>query len=152
MKATAQSNELLTILVVDDYDDSRQMYAELLADAGYKVFEAGDGAEAIAKARELEPDLVIMDLSLPILDGWQATRQLKGDDRTRHIPILALTGHALEGASDGTSEEGWDGFLAKPCSPDGLLEAVHAVFARTRRSARKVRVRVRAPRRRASGS
>jgi two-component system cell cycle response regulator DivK len=150
MKTAADAQELLTILVVDDYEDSRQMYAELLRDAGYNVIEACDGAEALAKAREMAPDLVIMDLSLPVLDGWEATRQLKGDDRTRSIPILALTGHASEGLSERASEEGWDAFLAKPCSPDSLLETVHAVFSRA--SASKVRVQERTQQRQASGS
>lgn len=148
----ADSNEPLTILVVDDYEDSRQMYAELLGDAGYNVIEACDGAEALAKAREMAPDLVIMDLSLPVLDGWEATRQLKGDDRTRAIPIVALTGHALEGLSERASEEGWDAFLAKPCSSDSLLETVHAVFSRSRTSARRLRVQGTTQRRQASGS
>jgi two-component system, cell cycle response regulator DivK len=145
MKTAANSKEPLTILVVDDYADNRQMYAELLADAGYRVVEASDGAEAIAKAREIVPDLVIMDLSLPIVDGWEATRRLKGEDRTRHIPIVALTGHALEGPSDKASEGGWDAFLAKPCSPDGLLETVQAVLSRLRRTSRRIRIRPRPP-------
>jgi two-component system cell cycle response regulator DivK len=139
-----------SILVVDDYEDNRQMYAELLAYAGYQVTEARDGAEAIATAQRLLPDLIVMDLSLPVIDGWEATRRLKADDRTRHIPVLALTGHAPEGLaghSEGAHEAGCDAFLAKPCSPETLLELVRELLARHRRSVRKVRVRSRSARR-----
>jgi two-component system cell cycle response regulator DivK len=137
--------ETLTVLVVDDYEDNRQMYGELLAYAGYQVAEARDGAEALGAALRILPDLIVMDLSLPVVDGWEATRRLKGDDRTRHIPILALTGHAPEGLaghSESAHEAGCDGFLAKPCSPERLLESVDEILAlaRTRRSVHKVRV------------
>jgi two-component system, cell cycle response regulator DivK len=139
-----------SILVVDDYVDNRQMYAELLGYAGYRVTEAGDGAEAIATAMRILPDLIIMDLSLPVIDGWEATRRLKGDERTRHIPVLALTGHAPEGLaghSEGAQAAGCDAFLAKPCSPEALLEIVQEMLARHRRTVRKARVRPRGARR-----
>ena len=97
MKSAPTVKEEPSILVVDDYEDNRQMYAELLAYAGYRVEQASDGAQAIATARRIMPHLIVMDLSLPVIDGWEATRRLKGDDRTRHIPVLALTGHAPEG-------------------------------------------------------
>ena len=132
-----------SVLVVDDYADSRQMYAELLAYAGYRVAEARDGAEAIAVAQRVLPDLIVMDLSLPVIDGWEATRRLKGDDLTRHIPVLALTGHAPErvaGHSEDAREAGCDAFLAKPCSPDRLLEVVLETLDRARRSVLKVRL------------
>jgi two-component system, cell cycle response regulator DivK len=145
-----------TILVVDDYEDNRQMYAELLAYVGYDVVEARDGAEAIAKAHGVLPDLIIMDLSLPILDGWEATRQLKADDRTSHIPVLALSGHApegLAGLSEGARDAGCDGFLSKPCSPERLLEAVKVLLVQTRHSGvRKVGLMSPESTRRASGS
>jgi two-component system cell cycle response regulator DivK len=127
----------LTVLVVDDYEDNRQMYAELLAYAGFSVVEACNGAEGIVSAQLVLPDLVIMDLSLPVIDGWEATRRLKRDERTKHIPILALTGHAPEGLaghSRSVEEAGCDGFLAKPCSPDELLEMVETVLDRGRRT------------------
>ncbi len=139
-----------SILVVDDYVDNRQMYAELLDYAGYRVAEAGDGAEAIATARRIVPDLIIMDLSLPVMDGWEATRRLKGDDRTKHIPVLALTGHAPEGLaghSEGAQAAGCDAFLAKPCSPEALLEVVRETLERHRRTVRKARARTRGARR-----
>jgi two-component system cell cycle response regulator DivK len=144
------------ILVVDDYEDNRQMYAELLAYAGYDVVEARDGAEAIEKAHAVLPDLIIMDLSLPVLDGWEATRRLKHDDRTTHIPVLALSGHApegLAGLSEGARDAGCDGFLSKPCSPERLLDAVKILLAQTRHSGvRKVGMMSPESQRRASGS
>ncbi len=82
------------ILIVDDYQDAREMYAEYLKASGFRVAEARTGFEAVAKARELKPDVVLMDLSLPGIDGWEATRQLKADQSTMHIPVVAITGHA----------------------------------------------------------
>jgi two-component system, cell cycle response regulator DivK len=139
-----------SILVVDDYEDNRQMYAELLAYAGYRVAEARDGAEAIAAALRILPDLIVMDLSLPVIDGWEATRRLKADARTKHIPVLALTGHAPEGLtghSESAHEAGCDAFLSKPCSPESLLALVHDMLGRHPRGVRKVRVRPRSARR-----
>jgi CheY-like chemotaxis protein len=89
------------ILVVDDYQDAREMYAEYLQYSGFRVAEAKNGNEAVAQARSLKPDLILMDLSLPGMDGWEATRVLKADEETRHIPIVALTGHALAGPPKG---------------------------------------------------
>jgi len=126
-----------SVLVVDDYADSRQMYAELLAYAGYRVAEARDGAEAIAMAHRILPDLIVMDLSLPVIDGWEATRRLKADERTRLIPVLALTGHAPEGLaghSEAARDAGCDAFLAKPCSPETLLEVIQEMLLAPRRS------------------
>jgi CheY-like chemotaxis protein len=118
-----------TILVVDDFDDNRQMYAEFLGYSGFKVIEASNGVEAVDKATDALPDVIVMDLSLPVLDGWEATRRLKADARTRHIPVLALTGHALEGHSKGARAAGCDAFLVKPCLPDKLLDAVKSILA-----------------------
>ena len=78
------------ILVVDDYQDAREMYAEYLQFSGFRVAEAKNGNEAVEQACSLKPDLILMDLSLPGMDGWEATRVLKADDETRHIPIVAL--------------------------------------------------------------
>ena len=80
------------ILVVDDYQDAREMYAEYLQYSGFRVAEAKNGNEAVAQARSLKPDLILMDLSLPGMDGWEATRVLKADEATKKIPIVALTG------------------------------------------------------------
>src|SRR5215831_11587898 len=112
------------ILVVDDYQDAREMYAEYLQYSGFRVAEAGTGNEALAKAFELKPDLILMDLSLPGMDGWEATRHLKADERTRHIPIIVLTGHAVAGNARDARKAGADAFLAKPCLPEMLVEKV----------------------------
>jgi two-component system cell cycle response regulator DivK len=112
------------VLVVEDYQDAREMYAAYLEFSGYRIAEATNGIEAIEKAKELMPDIILMDLALPRMDGWEATRRLKMDERTRHIPILALTGHALEGHADGAREAGCDAFVTKPCLPDELVEEI----------------------------
>jgi two-component system cell cycle response regulator DivK len=123
---TDQNNPL--ILVVDDYQDAREMYAEYLEFSGFRVAEARNGNEAIEQAFALRPDLILMDLSLPGMDGWEATRQLKSDDRTKHIPVVALTGHALAGASDGARKAGCDSFVTKPCLPDDLVVEVRRML------------------------
>ena len=116
------------ILVVDDYQDAREMYAEYLQFSGFRVAEAKNGNEAVEQALALKPDLILMDLSLPGMDGWEATRRLKADDTTRHIPIVALTGHALAGASEGAKKAGCDSFVTKPCLPDDLVVEVRRML------------------------
>ena len=116
------------ILVVDDYQDAREMYAEYLQYSGFRVAEAKNGNEAVAQARSLRPDLILMDLSLPGMDGWEATRVLKSDDETKGIPIVALTGHALAGASEGARKAGCDSFVTKPCLPDDLVVEVRRML------------------------
>jgi len=109
------------VLVVDDFQDNREMYAEYLAYCGFRVIEAKNGKEAIEQAFAQSPNVIIMDLSLPVMDGWEATRRLKADGRTRSIPVIALTGHALSGHSKGALDAGCDAFVAKPCLPDQLV-------------------------------
>jgi CheY-like chemotaxis protein len=120
------------ILVVDDYEDAREMYAEYLRFCGFRVAEARNGNEALEQAFTLKPDLILMDLSLPGMDGWEATRQLKADDRTRNIPVVALTGHALAGASEGAKRAGCDSFVTKPCLPDDLVVEVRRMLGLAR--------------------
>ncbi len=122
------------ILVVDDYDDAREMYAEYLQFCGFRVAEARNGNEALEQAFTLKPDLILMDLSLPGMDGWEATRQLKADDRTRTIPVVALTGHALAGASEGAKRAGCDSFVTKPCLPDDLVVEVRRMLSLTKQA------------------
>ena len=117
------------ILVVDDYQDAREMYAEYLQFSGFRVAEARNGNEAVTQAFELKPDLILMDLSLPGMDGWESTRVLKADERTRHIPVVALTGHALAGASEGAKKAGCDSFVTKPCLPDDLVVEVRRMLS-----------------------
>ena len=125
---TAPAAEPPLILVVDDFPDNRQMYAEFLAFSGLRVAEAANGHEALEKAGDLLPDLIVMDLSLPGIDGWEATRRLKSDARTKHILVMALTGHALAGHSKGAIEAGCDGFVTKPCLPDRLLDEIQRML------------------------
>ena len=127
----SQPNQPL-ILVVDYYQDAREMYAEYLQFSGFRVAEARNGNEAVEQAFALKPDLILMDLSLPGMDGWEATRRLKADDRTKHIPIVALTGHALAGASEGAKKAGCDSFVTKPCLPDDLVVEVRRMLGAAR--------------------
>jgi CheY-like chemotaxis protein len=122
------------ILVVDDYADAREMYSEYLEFSGYRTAQARNGAEALDQAFALTPDVILMDLSLPVMDGWEATRRLKNDTRTKNIPVVALTGHALEGHSESAREAGCDAFLAKPCLPDDLVTQVKKILAGSKRS------------------
>jgi two-component system, cell cycle response regulator DivK len=120
------------ILVVDDYADNREMYSAYLRFQGLDVVEAANGTEALEHAFERSPDLVVMDLSLPGVDGWQATRMLKADARTKNIPVIAVTGHALAGAPERAAEAGCDGFLTKPCLPEDLLREIQRMLDRGR--------------------
>jgi two-component system cell cycle response regulator DivK len=124
MTAANASRDRQLVLVVEDYQDAREMYAAYLQFSGFDVAEATDGLEAIEKANQLMPDIVLMDLALPRMDGWEATRRLKNDDRTRHIPIVALTGHALAGYAEGARQAGCDAFVTKPCLPDALVAEI----------------------------
>jgi CheY-like chemotaxis protein len=116
------------VLLVDDYPDAREMYAEYLEFSGFEVIEAGNGLEALERALDRTPDVILMDLSLPVMDGWEATRRLKADDRTKHIPVLAVTGHALTGISEDAKRAGCDGFITKPCLPEDLTVEIRKVL------------------------
>ena len=116
------------ILVVDDYADNREMYSAYLRFQGLEVVEAANGTEALEHAFGRRPDLVVMDLSLPGVDGWEATRLLKADARTKHIPVIAVTGHALAGAPERAAAAGCDGFLTKPCLPEDLLREIQRML------------------------
>jgi two-component system cell cycle response regulator DivK len=118
------------VLVVDDFEDNRSMYAVYLTYSGYDVVEAADGQEAVEVASLRMPDVIVMDLTLPVMDGWEATRRLKANEQTRHIPIIALTGHALAGQARDAREAGCDAFLAKPCLPEMLVEKVQELLQR----------------------
>ena len=117
------------ILVADDVGDNREMYAEYLEYEGYEVVQAPTGMEAVELAQTLTPALIIMDLSMPTMDGWEATRRLKADARTRLIPVLVLSAHALRGTEEGARVAGADGFLTKPCLPDDLSTKIVAMLA-----------------------
>src|SRR5437870_13057126 len=103
-----------TVLLVEDNEDNRIVYSTILRHFGYSVTEALNGEEGIAKARSEKPDLILMDISIPIIDGWEATQVLKHDPSTNGIPITALTAHALPSDREQAMEVGCDGYLAKP--------------------------------------
>ena len=113
-----------TILLVEDNPDNLAIYIMALKHYGYSVLEAHDGEEAIRLAREEHPDLILMDVSIPKIDGWEATRILKADPATHKIPILALTAHALATDRAKAVEAGCDGYLAKPIEPRRVVEEI----------------------------
>jgi CheY-like chemotaxis protein len=115
--------------VVEDQDELRSLYAEQLTMSGFDVIEAANGEDAITHTSTRTPDVVLMDLSLPILDGWEATRRLKADARTAHIPVVALTAHDGSGELQRATRAGCDWFVPKPCPPDALIAEVRRVLA-----------------------
>lgn len=118
------------ILLVEDQTDLRQLYAQQLTLSGFDVIEAANGLEAVAHTTSRVPDVVLMDLSLPVMDGWEATRQLKSNDRTAHIPVVALTAHDGSGELQRATRAGCDWFVPKPCPPDALIAEVRRVLSR----------------------
>lgn len=118
------------VLLVEDNEDNRIVYSTILKHFGYSVIEALNGEEGIAKARAQQPDLVLMDISIPVIDGWEATQVLKHDPATRHIPIIALTAHALASDREKAMEVGCDGYLAKPCEPRAVVAEVQRFLGR----------------------
>jgi two-component system cell cycle response regulator DivK len=121
------------VLIVEDQLELRQLYAEHLSMCGFDVIQAGDGAQALTHTSEQFPDVVLMDLSLPVVDGWEATRRLKGDKRTAHIPVVALTAHDGSGELERATRAGCDWFVPKPCPPQDLIEEVRRVLAGVQR-------------------
>ena len=118
------ANNGKTVLLVEDNEDNRIVYSTILRHFGYSVTEALNGEEGIAKARSEHPDLILMDISIPVIDGWEATQVLKHDPQTRQIPIIALTAHALASDREKAMEVGCDGYLAKPCEPRAVVAEV----------------------------
>jgi two-component system cell cycle response regulator DivK len=112
------------ILVVEDQVDNRQILRDLLAHAGYEVVEVDNGAEALSAAAEHRPDVILMDIQLPLLDGYEATRQIKADPTLKHIPIIVVTSYALGGDETKARSAGCDAYVAKPFSPRALLQKI----------------------------
>ena len=127
------------VLVVEDYPDAREMYTEYLEFSGFEVVEAENGMEALQRAVDAAPDIILMDLSLPVMDGWEATRRLKADKRTASIPVVALTGHALAGISEGARKAGCDAFVTKPCLPEDLVKEIRKVLDSQASTTKRVR-------------
>jgi two-component system, cell cycle response regulator DivK len=117
------------ILVAEDEPDNRRIVVRVLTAEGYETLEAADGQAALALARREHPDLIVMDLAMPGMDGWEAARQLKADPETADIPIVALTAFALRGDEERAREAGCDDYLSKPCRPQTIREVVARFLA-----------------------
>ena len=116
------------ILVVEDTDDNRRIVRDALSGAGYDIIEAADGATGVAMAASHKPDLILMDIQLPGMDGYEATRRIKADPALARIPVLAVTSYALSGDEAKARAAGCDGYIAKPFSPRELLAKVRALI------------------------
>jgi two-component system, cell cycle response regulator DivK len=112
------------ILVVEDQEDNRQILRDLLGSAGYEMTEAWDGEASVSAAKEQRPDLILMDIQLPLLDGYEATRRIKADPELKNIPIIAVTSYALSGVDGKAHAAGCDGYVTKPYSPRELLAKI----------------------------
>jgi two-component system, cell cycle response regulator DivK len=128
----AEQRQRPVVLIAEDQHDLRQLYAEHLALCGFDVIEARNGAEAIDHTSSRLPDVILMDLSMPIVDGWEATKRLKADTRTAHIPVVALTSHDGSGELERATSAGCDWFVPKPCPPDALITEIRRVLSGTR--------------------
>jgi CheY-like chemotaxis protein len=118
-----------TILLVEDHEDNREAFRAILEHYGYDVMEAADGEAGIDMARARHPDLILMDISIPVIDGWEATRVLKEDERTRDIPIVPLTAHAFPADRARAEAFGCAGFLAKPIQPFDVAAEIERILA-----------------------
>jgi two-component system, cell cycle response regulator DivK len=118
-----------TVLLVEDNEDNQAIYRTILEHFDYEVLDARNGKRGIELAREEHPDLILMDISIPIIDGWTAIRTLKEDDDTGDIPIVALTAHALQSDRDKAMELGCDGYLAKPVEPRQVIAEVERILS-----------------------
>jgi CheY-like chemotaxis protein len=116
------------VLLVEDQEDNRNMLSRRLKKRGYEVTIAVDGAEGVEKARSEAPDLILMDMSLPVMDGWEATRILKAEDGTRSIPVVALTAHAMSTDREEAFEAGCDAYETKPIELPRLLETMEKLL------------------------
>lgn len=113
------------ILIVEDTEDNRQILRDLLSHAGFDLIEASDGAEGIEMATRYHPDLILMDIQLPSVDGYEATRQIKADPALKAIPVIAVTSYALSDDMTKAMAVGCNGYVAKPFSPRALLAKIH---------------------------
>lgn len=116
------------VLIVDDNLDAREMYAMYLEHEGFRSTEAADGHAAIDRAKQEKPDLILMDATMPRLDGWEAARLLKADAETKTIPLIMLTAHAFAEHRDRAAAVGADGFMAKPVLPDALAREIRRML------------------------
>lgn len=112
------------ILVVEDQEDNRRILRDLLTSVGFQLFEAEDGEQGVAAAQTHRPDLILMDIQMPILDGYEATRRIKANPDLKTIPIIVVTSYALSGDEDKARAAGCDGYITKPYSPRQLLAKI----------------------------
>ena len=119
------------ILVVEDQEDNRRIIRDLLTSTGYELIEATDGAAGVRLAGSARPDLILMDIQLPVLDGHEATRRIKQDPELRHIPIIVVTSYALSGDDAKALAAGADAYVAKPFSPRQLLATIRKFLPET---------------------
>jgi two-component system, cell cycle response regulator DivK len=112
------------ILVVEDQEDNRRILRDLLTHAGFDVIEVGDGEQAVTAAAAHHPDVILMDIQLPLLDGYEATRRIKADPALKHIPIIVVTSFAMSGDETKARDAGSDAYVAKPYSPRALLAKI----------------------------
>jgi CheY-like chemotaxis protein len=117
-------------MLVDDSEDTRELYTGFFLDSGLRVTHAVDGDHALFKILATQPDLVIMDLGMPLLDGWAATRAMKAHPRSKHIPVIVLTGHVTADSLERARAAGADAVLTKPCLPHDLLAQVDEILDR----------------------
>ena len=118
------------LLLVEDNDDNREMLTRRLIRKGYEVAGAIDGLDGVAQASSAKPDLILMDMSLPLLDGWEATRRIKSNSATLHVPVIALTAHAMDGDRGKAMEAGCDDYDTKPIDLTRLLQKIEALLSR----------------------
>jgi two-component system, cell cycle response regulator DivK len=121
---------MVRILLVEDNEMNRDMLSRRLIKKGYEVMMAEDGASGVDLARSMRPDLILMDMSLPVMDGWTATRTLKANEETRRIPVIALTSHAMSGDREKALEAGCDDYDSKPIELPRLLEKIESSLRR----------------------
>jgi two-component system cell cycle response regulator DivK len=126
--------EALLVLLVEDTVDTLEAFSHFLRRSGFRVETAVNGREAVEKARALRPDVVVMDLALPELDGWEATHQIKSDPGTRHVPVIAFTGHAFQQSKESARQAGCDAFLTKPLDPVVLVAEIRRVVELARQT------------------
>src|SRR4051794_24092581 len=118
------NDKTATVLLVEDNEDNLLIYSTILRHSGFEVIEARDGQAGVESAKRDQPNIILMDVSIPIIDGLEATRQIKADPATKHIPIIALTAHALSSDERKATEAGCDGYISKPAEPRVVLNAV----------------------------
>lgn len=117
-----------TVLIAEDVELNRELLVQILED-DYRLLIAADGEEAVSVALREKPDVILMDLSLPVVDGWEATRRIKRDDAGRHIPVIAVTAHAMQGDEERALASGCDDYISKPIDEQLLLAKLNALLS-----------------------